>query len=282
MNKSSYTTKQILKKIIIGKNTINSQTKILNLSDLDIRGTLDLSRFRYLEELDCSNNLITNIINLPRRLKKLDCSNNLIEKFHFNLGIIKYINMQSNPIKNLTWINHIDFGIDKLSQLESIYYNNKFNSSIDILSQINTLKKIRFGEQFNKSVNNLPNSIEILIFGRYFNQPVNNLPCSLTHITFGYEFNQPIDNLPTGLKYIRFTIASKFKQSIDNLPNSLEYLLFGYLCEFSGSLENLPNSIKKIIISDKKYTHESLLYFSNNYNITKTRYGTCFLIEKKV
>jgi hypothetical protein len=158
MNKNSYTTKQILKKIIPDKNTIEIQTKILNLSNFDIRGTLDLSRFRDLEELDCSNNLITNIINLPRGLKKLDCSNNLIEKFHFNLDVIRCVNLQLNPIKHLTYINKIEFHIDKLSQLEFIDYNNLFNSNIDNISQINTLKKIRFGKKFNKSVNNLPRS----------------------------------------------------------------------------------------------------------------------------
>ena len=76
---------------------------------------------------------------------------------------------------------------------------------------------------FNKSVDNLPNSITNLTFGRYFNQLVDatrknkiftgapknnivfdgdNLPASLTHLIFGNSFNYKVYNLPLTMKEI--------------------------------------------------------------------------------
>ena len=105
---------------------------------------------------------------------------------------------------------------------------------------------------FNKSVDNLPNSITNLTFGRYFNQLVDatrknkiftgapknnivfdgdNLPNSLTHLTFGFSFNK----------------------SVDNLPNSITHLKFGW--NFNQQVNNLPMNIKKIKICE----HQILL-----------------------
>ena len=52
--------------------------KILNISNKNIKGILDLNKFKYLKELNCSTNEITEIINIPNSLKYLNCSNNKI------------------------------------------------------------------------------------------------------------------------------------------------------------------------------------------------------------
>lgn len=54
----------------------------LNISNKNISGVLDLKKYIKLKKLDCSNNQITQIINIPKTLKNLDCSNNLIEEFN--------------------------------------------------------------------------------------------------------------------------------------------------------------------------------------------------------
>ena len=96
---------------------------------------------------------------------------------------------------------------------------------------------------FNKSVDNLPNSITNLTFGRYFNQLVDatrknfiftgapknnvvfdgdNLPKNLTHLIFGFNFSQSVDNLPENLIHLRF--GYKFNQKIDNLPLNIKQI----------------------------------------------------------
>lgn len=52
--------------------------EILDLSEkITISYTLDLIKFDKLIELDCSNNVLTNLYNLSPHLVKLDCSNKL-------------------------------------------------------------------------------------------------------------------------------------------------------------------------------------------------------------
>lgn len=60
---------------------------------------MDLSNYDKLVNLNCSNNLITQLVDLPHTLTHLDCSNNLIiilDKIPVNM--IKF-NWDSNPIK---------------------------------------------------------------------------------------------------------------------------------------------------------------------------------------
>ena len=64
-------TKEILQEYI--RNTINIQNK-------NIKGLLDLKHCEYYKKIDCSNNEITKIINLPESLEYLDCSHNKIKE----------------------------------------------------------------------------------------------------------------------------------------------------------------------------------------------------------
>lgn len=54
-------------------------TKVMNISNANIEGILNLSNYTELKELVCSNNLITEIINIPETLTYLNCENNKIE-----------------------------------------------------------------------------------------------------------------------------------------------------------------------------------------------------------
>ena len=54
--------------------SLDKNTKILNISKCGIKGVLDLEDFKNLEELDCSKNEITEIINIPKNIKCVDCS----------------------------------------------------------------------------------------------------------------------------------------------------------------------------------------------------------------
>lgn len=50
----------------------------MDISYKNIKGILDLKRFIKLEELNCSHNQITQIINVPESLIKLNCEYNCI------------------------------------------------------------------------------------------------------------------------------------------------------------------------------------------------------------
>jgi hypothetical protein len=202
----------------------------LDLSNKNINGVLDLSKFKKLKKLNCSHNQITKIINSSIDLD-LDCSYNNIKfvswkKDFSNKNLL--INITTNPIKI------IDYPFEK--------NNNIFP---------NTLKKITFGEKFNDQVNNLPIGLEIIVFGTSFNQPIDNLPCTIKEIYFGESFNQSVDYLPNSLEIILFGV--NFNQSIDNLPSGLTQIKFdtftnGLESKFNQNINCLPNNIEKLIL----------------------------------
>ncbi len=80
------------------------------------------------------------------------------------------------------------------------YSSQDFNQTVESLP--NSIRDITFGFYFNQNVDNLPNSILNLTFGYSFNQNVDNLPNSILNLTFGYEFNQPIGKIPSELKIL--------------------------------------------------------------------------------
>lgn len=57
----------------------------LELENKNINGLLDLKNFFNIKTLNCSNNLITKLKNIPNNLTKLKCRNNQISNLDTNL-----------------------------------------------------------------------------------------------------------------------------------------------------------------------------------------------------
>lgn len=93
-------------------------------------------------------------------------------------------------------------------------------------------------------------------FGKEFNQSLDNLPDGVIEIEFVRDsiFNQKLDNLPQSLKIL--ILNNSFNQPLDFLPNNLEKL---YICyNYSNSLLNLPTGLKSIGFTNKSFnTHYS-------------------------
>ena len=76
---------------------------------------------------------------------------------------------------------------------------------------------------FNKSVDNLPQNLEVLLLGDNFSQSVDNLPESLIGLKLGEKFSQSIENLPINLIYLNICV-NKYSNTILNFPPNLKYL----------------------------------------------------------
>ena len=177
-------------------------TKSIDISNLNIIGFLDLKNFMELENLNCSHNQITEIVNLPKQLKILDCSFNSQEQIIFLPKSLIWLNLESNPIQ------HLIYSINVVPQ----EYPDK-------------LIKLEFGKLFNKPVNNLPSGLKHLVFGNSFNQPVDNLPTGLISLKFNQEscFTQSVGFLPESLKLL--VLGKNYNLPIDSLPSGLETLV---------------------------------------------------------
>ena len=68
-------------------------------------------------------------------------------------------------------------------------------------------------------MNNLPNTLEILILGNFFDSTLDYLPNSLKILGFGEKFNCSLNNLPNSMEEL--IIGSK-------LVNKIEILITGY------------------------------------------------------
>ena len=65
--------------------TLDKKTKILNISNCGLKGVLDLKDFKYLEELDCSNNEITEITDIPETLKYRPKIKSMVDGAHISV-----------------------------------------------------------------------------------------------------------------------------------------------------------------------------------------------------
>jgi hypothetical protein len=105
-----------------------------------------------------------------------------------------------------------------------------------------------YNNKFNKSLENLPQSLETLeIISAQFNQPLDLLPISLKCLSIrSNNFNQSLSNLPSNLYYLLIDISDKYR--------NCTYL--------NDNLMNLPEGLKELSITSLK------LHISENYNKT--------------
>lgn len=137
-----------------------------------------------------------------------------------------------------------------------------------------------FGDEYNKKLLNIPESVIYIKFGERFNRKIleGDLPKDLRYIEFGEEFDQVIilNTFPRLVEIIKF--GSKYNRRIRRnvLPENLKYLEFGFyfnqdivsgslpyglksliLSEsFDGNLnvENIPESVSRIHVNNEYYT----------------------------
>ena len=144
--------------------------EVLNISNKNIIGILDLDKFKNLKILYCQKNKITELINLPFNLEYLNFSNNEISKLDFMLNNLKDMEYNKNPLTHLT-------------------FGDKFNKPITNLP--NSITHLILGDNFDQDINNLQNNITHLIFGNNFNKQFNFTQFNnLQYVSFGKNFNK--------------------------------------------------------------------------------------------
>lgn len=153
------------------------------------------------------------------------------------------------------------------SKYFKLEFGNNFNNSIDLLP--NSILELSFvyNSIFNQSIDNLPNSILKLKFGRNFNKTVDYLPNSILDLHFGLTFNQLVNYLPN--KIINLHFGQEFNQSVDNLPISIKNLKFE--TRFYQPTASLPCFIDNLHLgcTNSYYTYhlpKSIIYLSINYS----------------
>ncbi len=243
--------------------SIKDDRTILDISNQNKKGELDLDIYSNLIELNCQNNLITSIINIPQTLKYLNCSHNKISFFENLPNQLEYLNCSHNNIKELDNLPDNLEGLNcKSNPITHLYY--PFN--IKPKSYPKTLTHLTFGKKFNQSVDNLTNNLKYLTFGTDskwggsdFNMELNLLPESIISLTFlgNCKFKRSFENLPKSIKTLN--LSGDYPLSINTLPDSIENLILNCKEDFNGDygyppicckekIYKLPNKLKKLEI----------------------------------
>ncbi|KAM9959697.1 hypothetical protein ACTFIR_000788 [Dictyostelium discoideum] len=148
---------------------------------------------------------------------------------------------QKHYIINLTIIEDEDlydnFSILSLLDIECLTLNNNYSHPIESYDLPKSLKKIKFGNNWNHGINLKNSNIETIIFANNYNKKLKagDLPDSLKEIVFGYYYSQCLE--------------------IGSIPSQVEKITFGYLYDHPLEVGIIPSSCK-ILKLGGKYNHK--------------------------
>lgn len=166
--------------------------------------TLDLSGLLLEGTLDFNNCILKIIINQDK-IKKVDCSNNYFDTIIANNPKIE--------------IEEFEFSNNPIKK---IFFPRSFNKNIDFLPCTCEVLIFPNNSIFNTPINDLPTSLKVLSTGGSYNQTINNLPKNLIHLMLGKLFITPINKLPPNLKTLIFDDFNTYQHKLNCLPESLE------------------------------------------------------------
>ena len=88
-------------------NSLSDDTLFIDISCEGIKSLPDLSRFKTLKKLECSNNQLTSLDNLPPTLTYLDCSYNNITNLDNLTPTLTKLICYNNELKKLVSITSV-------------------------------------------------------------------------------------------------------------------------------------------------------------------------------
>ena len=141
--------------------SLDKNTKIINISNCGLKGVLDLEDFKNLEELYCSNNEITEIINIPENIKYVNeyIYNNenyqyiLVTKRIHNNNILYYPIIKTNYLeynKNIEE-SYTIYGTYRNKKMKVDKWEHKYGNKDDIfrIVDVRNVNIIKRGDQRN-------------------------------------------------------------------------------------------------------------------------------------
>lgn len=238
---------------------VNSKTS-MNISGKSISNLQGIGYFSKLTWLDCSNNNLTDLYNVPTSLQTLYCQNNKITSFNYlqNCSSLKSLNCSNNQISSLTnlptSIEFLDCSSNKFTILDFCNTSDHMYTKYYNLKTLNCSNNTQLTELWNSDFSTGGAALTSL----------NVSGCtSLTQIRCEYNKLTSLSSLPSSLKNLN--VMGSQLTSLPTLPSGLEYLSVSSNKLTSFSLSNY-NYIKLIQIGSNPLTS---LTINNNSKLEK-------------
>jgi hypothetical protein len=164
--------------------------------------------------------------------------------------------------------------------VNSIIFDDGFNLHIDKYNLPKGIKSIVFGAAFNKKINNLPETLELIAFGHDYDSGSTQ---SYHGVDIGIKEDEEVkekdevkeedvvkeedegeDEVVVAAAMIRRANIneSAFNQSLDKLPNSVKYIVFNKNSLFNQPINRLPRSSEYVILG--RFYSNKIIKSSNN------------------
>ncbi len=203
--------------------------------------------------------------------KPLDYLPNSITHIFFGYEFNQSVDFLPKYLEFIKFGSKFDKSVDLLpNNLKYIVFGNMFNQPINHLP--NNIIGIKLYHYFNHPISNLPDSTKYLQYSLYHKNPIffpikleqlflpnnyddsiDSLPDTITHLHLGNIFNQKINKLPINLKYIIFSGFYSYDIACLNLfCKNLEYVELGW--KYDIVIENLLVNITELVININ-YSH---------------------------
>lgn len=193
----------------------------LNCSWRSITNLTGLNYFPNLEILDCSNNLIQQIVILPASLKNLNCSYNLLTHEY---DIVNWVTQIEELDCSHNQLNGSLFTNSSMPFLKTLNVSNNNLRYINQIAQSYPLSYIDCSNNpFLDSICPLPSTLKTLKCSGI--QLISPFPDSLADLEIISARIQTLPPLPTNLTHLTIISSPSTSASISNFPNLLTYII---------------------------------------------------------
>jgi Leucine-rich repeat (LRR) protein len=188
-------------------NSLSEDIVTLSIDGRDITSLPDLTRFKNLKELYCSDNQLTSLHSLPESLEILYCSKNKLTSLPNLPQNLKEVYCSNNQLTSLLTLPE---------NLEKLYCSNNKLTSLPSLPQY--IKELHCSNNQLNSLPTLPQNLKILFC---FDNELTYLPTLPEKIAYFYYPNNPICDIVDSLNNNLINVKQNIK-----IINNFRHLIY--------------------------------------------------------
>ncbi|KAN0029244.1 hypothetical protein ACTFIV_011123 [Dictyostelium citrinum] len=160
-------------------------------------------------------------------------------------------NIESLTLKNNEEKIHLEY---LPIYLKCLTFSDNYHHPISSNDLPKSLRKIKFGYNWNYRINLKNTNIDTIILGNGFNQIIKagDLPLSLKEIIFGYNYSQPLEigSIPSGVEKITFGYCYNHPLEVGIIPKSCKILKLGGKYNHPFNISGIiPEGVEEIYFS---------------------------------